>query len=75
MMEEQYGIQAVVRYEEPVFIIVFEDRHKEKLKELEETLYLQLHLSKSDFLFRVVKQFERTYNGKIRMGGTNDKYL
>ena len=75
MMEEQYGIQAVVRYEEPVFIIVFEDRHKEKLKELEETLYLQLHLSKSDFSFRMVKEFERTYNGKIRMGATNDKYL
>ncbi len=75
MIEEQYGIQAVVRYEESVFIITCENKHKEKVKQLEETLYLQLHLSKSDFLFRVVKQFERTYNGKIRMGGTNDKYL
>lgn len=75
MIEEQYGIQAVVRYEEPVFIITFENKHKEKMKEVEETLYLQMHLSKSDFLFEIVKQFERTYNGKIRIGGTNDKYL
>lgn len=75
MLEEQYGIQAVVRYEEPVFIITFENKHKEKMKEVEETLYLQMHLSKSDFLFEIVKQFERTYNGKIRIGGTNDKYL
>lgn len=67
MIDERYGIEAIVKYKEPVLIIIFEKKHREQLKELEETLYKHLHLSKSDFSFRMIEQFERTYNGKISM--------
>lgn len=75
MIDEQYDIEVIVRYEEPVIVIIFEEKHKEKMKVLEETLYQYLHLKKTDILFQMTRQFERTYNGKVIMGGTNAKYI
>lgn len=73
MIDEQYGIETVVRYEDPVLVIIIEKKHEDKLKVLEEMIYRQLHISKSDLSFRVIEQFERTYSGKIQIGGANAK--
>lgn len=75
MLDEQYDIEAIVKYRDPVIIIIFEEKHKEKMEKLEATLYQHLHLTKSDLAFRMVKQFERTYNGKLIMGGTNEEHI
>ena len=75
MLDEQYKIKAVVKYDKSVIVLTFEEKDREKMKYLEEILYQFLHLKKSDILFQPVERFERTYNGKIIIGETNGKHI
>lgn len=66
MLETEYGIKAIVSFVENQITIVLESKYKQEIPNIEKKLYRQLHLASRDIVIRTVKQFKRTYNGKMK---------
>ena len=76
MIEEIWEVKTCCTYKNNLIVIVYEEKSRNRIPEIQRELYQRLHLRQSDFSYYGVDHFERTYNGKIHLGGkSNGKYI
>ncbi len=69
MIDELYGLETLVVYENNKIVILYEKKSEKKMLDVSRNLFLFLHISQTDIVYRVVNRFSRTYNGKICIRG------